>query len=165
MTHLLYLAVLLHCEVWSLNEGAKAPNITMQATDSDCVPGSELDHVKVRIRPAGSHKPVSVKDDGDGSQKDLILYYLGESTHFRLDQADNDSYNIFFNDFAKPDVKKDKARILDVERNNNDDNTYYNEGQNIHMVSGEPGDEHKKWQFIQQDDGTYYIRNNIATTS
>lgn len=134
-----------------------------EAIDSDCVPGDDLDGVKVRFRPAGSHKPVSVEDDGDGDQKDLILYYLGESTHFRLEKADGDSYKIrFFQDFAKQDVKKDKAQILDVERNDGDDSTYYRDGQNIHMVSGNEDALNKRWQFIQQPDGTYYIRNKMT---
>lgn len=131
-----------------------------ETIDSDCVPGDKLDGVKVRFRPAGSHKPVSVEDDGDGDQEDLILYYLGESTHFRLEKADGDSYKIrFFQDYANQDVKRKKAQILDVERNNNDDQTYYREGQNIHMVSGDGDALNKRWQFLQQPDGTYYIRN------
>lgn len=133
-----------------------------ETVDPDCVPGDDLDGVKVRFRPAGSYKPVSVEDDGKGDQKDLILYYLGESTHFRLEKADGDSYKIrFFQDFAKQDVKKDKAQILDVERSGSD-SSYYKDGQNIHMVSGNEDALNKRWQFIQQPDGTYYIRNKMT---
>ncbi len=134
-----------------------------ETVDPSCVPGDALNGVKVRFRPAGSYKPVSVEDDGDGGQEDLILYYLGESTHFRLEKADGDSYKIrFFQDFAKQDVKKDKAQILDVERSDGDDSTYYRDGQNIHMVSGNEDAINKRWQFIQQPDGTYYIRNKMT---
>jgi len=133
-----------------------------ETIDPDCVPGDDLDGMKVRFRPAGSYKPVSVEDDGKGDQKDLILYYLGESTHFRLEKADGDSYKIrFFQDFAKQDVKKDKAQILDVERSGSD-SSYYKDGQNIHMVSGNEDALNKRWQFIQQPDGTYYIRNKMT---
>ncbi|MBE6465493.1 hypothetical protein [Denitrobacterium detoxificans] len=132
-------------------------------TTGQIVPGDDLDGVKVRFRPAGSYKPVSVEDNGDGDQKDLLLYYLGESTHFRLEKADDDSYKIrFFNDFGNQDVQRKKAQVLDVERNNNDNSTYYREGQNIHMVSGDSNALNKRWRLIQQSDGTYYIQNKLS---
>jgi len=143
--------------------GTDALAAASEAPVTGIVPGSTLDGVKVRFRPAGSHKPVSVEDNGDGSQEDLLLYYLGESTHFRLERADDDSYKIrFYSDFADQDVKRKGAQVLDVERNDNDNSTYYREDQNIHMVSGDGDALNKRWRLIRQEDGTYYIQNKLS---
>ena len=77
------------------------PFIGIQTTYADTVDGTllsgdELDGVKVRIRPTGSFKPLSINDDGDGNQNCVHLYYQGKSSQFYLEKADEDSYYIYF---------------------------------------------------------------------
>ena len=131
-----------------------------QTDNGTVVTGDTLNGIKVRFRPAGSHKPLSINQDGDGSQNCVHLYYNGKSSHFYLQKADDDSYYINFYKYytdAKPKTSGDCR--LDVERSGGTDDSYYREGQVIHVVSGSSEAMNKRWQLIQQDDGTYYIRN------
>lgn len=132
-------------------------------TDTDTgtvLSGDTLDGVKVRFRPAGSHKPLSINDDGNGSQNCVHLYYNGKSSQFYLQKADDDSYYIYFYKYyTNAEPKMSGECRLDVERSGGTDDSYYREGQGIHVVSGNATAKNKRWKLIRQEDGTYYIQN------
>ena len=137
------------------------PVFGTQMASADTVSGTLLDEgelhgLKVRIRPTGSFKPLAVNDDGNGSQNCVHLYYQGKSSQFYLKKADTDSYYInFYQHYYDATPKTTGDCRLDLE----DDGGYDKEGQIIHVVSGNSTAENKRWQFIRQDDGSYYIRN------
>jgi len=125
-------------------------------TTTGLVKDGALDGLKVRIRPTGSFKPLSINEDGSGSQNCVHLYYQGKSSQFYLKKADTDSYYInFYEHYYDATPKTTGDCRLDLE----DDGGYDKEGQIIHVVSGNSTAENKRWQFIRQDDGSYYIRN------
>ena len=118
--------------------------------------GDELNSIKVRIRPSGSFKPLSINEDGEGNQNCVHLYFLGKSSQFYLQKADADSYYInFYKNYYDENPKTSGDCRLDLE----DDGGYSKEGQVIHVVAGNSTAENKRWQFIRQEDGSYHIRN------
>ncbi len=132
-----------------------------ESISSGLVQNGVLDGVKVRFRPAGSHKPISINQDGTGSQNVAHLYYNGHSSQFCLKKADNESYYVYFyQDYKNKDYKKSGDCVLDVERTKNDE-SYMKEGQVIHVTGFSSSDsaKNKRWKLIRQDDGTYYIQN------
>ena len=122
------------------------------------VPGDVLNGVKIRFRPADSHKPVSINDDGHGTQNVAHLYYNGKSSQFQLQKAsDNSYYFYFYQHFKNAEPKTDGDCVLDVERTKNDE-SYLKEGQVIH-ITGKGTATNKQWKLIPQEDGSYYIQN------
>ena len=131
------------------------------SVEAGLVENGALDGVKVRFRPAGSHKPLAINQDGSGSQNVAHLYYNGHSSQFCLVKADDSSYYIYFyQDYKNKDYKKSGDCVLDVERTKNDE-SYMKEGQVIHVTgfSNSGNATNKRWKLIRQEDGTYYVQN------
>lgn len=136
-----------------------APTAAAAADEGSLVDGTTLNGAKVRIRPTGSHKPLAVNEDGSGKQNCVHLYYQGKSSQFYLEQADEDSYYIYFYEhYYDANPKRSGDCRLDLE----DKDGYGKEGQVIHVVSGNATAMNKRWQFIRQNDGSFYIRNKLT---
>lgn len=130
--------------------------------DSSALSGDTLDGLKVRIRPAGSHQPVSVYEDGSGNQDWAHLFVQGKSSHLYLQKADDDSYVVhFYIHYRDAEHKKDGDCCFDIDHGS-DEAGYYEEGRVIHVAAGNTDAMNQRWQFIPQEDGTYYIRNKLS---
>lgn len=55
---------------------------TEDSVPTGVVKDGALDGIKVRIRPTGSFKPLSINQDGSGNQNCVHLYYQGKSSQF-----------------------------------------------------------------------------------
>ena len=124
--------------------------------------GYALDGLKVRIRPADSYAPLSINKDGYETQNCVHIFNQGRSSQFYLEKADDDSYVIYFYTHYRDATPKTSGDCrLDID-NGGSSSGYYKEGQVIHVVSGNEDAMNKRWQFIPQEDGTYYIRNKLS---
>ena len=124
--------------------------------------GHALDGLKVRIRPADSYAPLSINKDGYETQNCVHIFNQGRSSQFYLEKADDDSYVIYFYTHYRDAAPKTSGDCrLDID-NGGSSSEYYKEGQVIHVVSGNEDAMNKRWQFIPQEDGTYYIRNKLS---
>ena len=81
---------------------------TVRAEDipETALSGDVLNGCKVRIRPAGSHQPLSINKDGSESQNCVHLFVQGKSSQFYLEKKDEDSYLIYFYTHFIRDVTK-----------------------------------------------------------
>jgi len=124
--------------------------------------GDVLNGCKVRIRPAGSHQPLSIYHDGSDSHDHVHLFVQGKSSQFYLEKKDDDSYLIYFYTHYRDDKPKTSGDCrLDIDNGGNESG-YYKEGQLIRVYTGNDDQMNKRWQFIPQEDGTYYIRNKLS---
>lgn len=155
-------ATLLACIALLLGLLAVSPRLaladegTCQLAAGEVVDGNRLDGVTVRFRPHGSHKPLAIKHNGADTQNCAHLYYLGRSSRFYLESADEDSYYIYFyEDFNQAKHKNSGDCRLDID----DDGGYDREGNVVHVAEGNKDAMSKRWQIVSAGDGTYYIRN------
>lgn len=124
--------------------------------------GNTLNGCKVRIRPASGHQPLSIHEDGSGSHNCVHLFVQGKSSQFYLEKKDDDSYLIYFYTHYRDDKPKTSGDCrLDIDHGG-DESGYFKEGQVIRVFPGNADQMNKRWQFIPQKDGTYYIRNKLS---
>ncbi len=118
--------------------------------------GDELDQTVIRMKPSfGTGKALSIATNGYSPVRQNVvhLYNIGDSSRFLLTKADEDSYYIDFYDGSGHYNVHEKR--LDID----DANGYDNEGNKVHVVTGNRTDMNKRWQFIQRPNGYYLVRN------
>lgn len=123
------------------------------------IPGDLFNKVTVSFHPAGQQSSLSVRGNGGGAGQNVVqLYKLGDAFRFWLTKADSDSYYIDF--FGGADDYSPSNKRLDL--SDKGDDGYKTEGNVVHVVKGNEHDENKRWRFIRNKDGTYYIQNKVS---
>ena len=119
--------------------------------------GDVLDNVVVRIRPANSHKPISVDHDGSKGEDALHLFYLGHSTHFLFERVGNtNNYRIrYYDSFYTEDTKSNTC----VDVGHGKDSDRMEEGAEVHIKANDSTSRSQQWQVIRTASNTYHIRN------
>ncbi len=146
-------------EVRPASEAEAATVPILQAQGSTTLGGDVLDGATLLIRPAGSHLALSINHDGAGQHNVVHLYNIGASSRFHLERAESGSskYRIhFYPSFDAESHRTGNNSILDI------DGPSTKEGKVIHVVGDSGNESNKQWQFIQQDDGTYYIYSEYS---
>ena len=124
------------------------------------LPGDLLDSVTVSFHPVGQQSSLCIKGNGGGAGQNVVhLYKLGDSFRFWLTKADDDSYYIDF--FGGTDDYSPSNKRLDL----SDNDGYDTVGNVVHVVKGNKDAMNKRWRFIRNDDGTYYLQNKEQTLS
>lgn len=129
--------------------------------------GDVLNGVTVRFHPVEYHAETSkytryitslcIRDNGHGlGQNAVHLYKIGDSSRFVLTKADDYSYYIDFFDGA------DDYSVSNKRFDISDNDSYYHEGNAVHVVKGNETAENKRWQIFRSNRGTYYIRNKLS---
>ncbi|MBR0485620.1 MAG: phosphatidylinositol-specific phospholipase C domain-containing protein [Oscillospiraceae bacterium] len=144
--------------------GRNAENIALTASAENTfsseyqLTGDELNDVTVRIRPAGSYSALAINQNGAGIQNAVHMFQIGDSSRFYLKKADDGSYYIYFYNSAYANSYVSSGYCMfDVVS----DNSHKKDGGVIHVVKQGTQD-YKRWQFIRQEDGTYYIQNKYS---
>lgn len=86
----------------------------------------------------------------------MQLYNIGDSQRFWLTAADDNSYYIDYFDGA--DDYSPSTKRFDL----SDNDGYGNVGNVVHVVKGNRTAMNKRWRFIRNDDGTYYVQNKLS---
>ena len=143
-----------------LDEDGEA-RISIEDPDAEetVIPGDLFNNVTVSFHPVGQQSSLSVRGNGGGAGQNVVqLYKLGDAFRFWLTRADNDSYYIDF--FGGADDYSPSNKRLDL--SDSGDAGYKTEGNVVHVVKGNEHDENKRWRFIRNKDGTYYIQNKVS---
>lgn len=120
------------------------------------IPGDLFDNVTVSFHPVGQQSSLCIRGNGGGAGQNVVqLYNLGDSFRFWLTRADDDSYYIDF--FGGAGDYSPSNKRLDL--SDNGDDGYHTVGNVVHVVKGNKTDKNKRWRFIRNADGTYYIQN------
>lgn len=126
----------------------------VKLTDNSTLTGGKLDKVTVSFHPVGQSSSLSIRDNGFGAGQNVVqLYNIGDSFRFWLTKADGDSYYIDF--FGGANDYDPSNKRLDL----SDNDGYDNPGNVVHVVKGNKDATNKRWRFIRNNDGTYYIQN------
>lgn len=131
------------------------------------VSGDELAGATVRFHPVEYNAETGkytryitslcIRDNGFGlGQNAVQLYKIGDSSRFVLTQADDFSYYINF--FGGADDYSISNKRFDI----SDNDSYYHEGNAVHVVKGNETAENKRWEIFRTERGTYYIRNKYS---
>ena len=116
--------------------------------------GDIFDRVTVIIHPAGQNSALNIRDNGRGPGQNVVqLFNTGDSCRFFLTRADENSYYIDYFDGA--DDYSPSTKRFDL----SDKNGYGNSGNVVHVVKGNSTATNKRWMFVRNSDGTYYIQN------
>lgn len=102
----------------------------------------------VRLHPQGQMSAVNVEDNGGGrNSKHVWLYNIGDSSRLMLMKAigSEDSYNISFFNGSGTDEVVDRRFAID------------NDNLDLTAEKRNKGVDCENFQFIQNDDGTYYV--------
>lgn len=120
----------------------------------ETVSGDIFDGVTVRIHPADHNSALNIRDNGRGPGQNVVqLFNTGDSCRLYLTKADENSYYIDYFDGA--DDYSPSTKRFDL----SDKGGYGNSGNVVHVVKGNRTATNKRWMFIRNSDGTYYVQN------